>query len=112
MTMKQTLELAAFEYAENIPFGDLLTSSRQTCEDAFKAGAEWQKRQTPWISVKDKLPETDDDMYICLDTKMQPHGIGVCEYDSQIRLFIDNLKQIKHPTHWMYIPKSPKGGKE
>ena len=27
-------------------------------KDAFIAGAKWQKKQSPWISVKDELPET------------------------------------------------------
>lgn len=34
-------------------------------KDAFKAGAEWQAKQSPWISVEDRLPETEDEV-LCL----------------------------------------------
>lgn len=33
-------------------------------ERAFIAGAEWQKEQSPWISVKDRLPDNNE-MVLC-----------------------------------------------
>lgn len=54
--MKQTVEEAAREYVrENvvtIPFG-----CDEQVKGDFIAGAEWQSKQSPWISVKERLPE-------------------------------------------------------
>lgn len=56
--MKQTLEEAEKEYCEkNYPYSDL--NIRLLVENAFEAGAEWQSKQSPWISVKGRLPEED-----------------------------------------------------
>lgn len=56
--MKQTLEEAEKEYCEkNYPYSDL--NIRLLVENAFEAGAEWQSNQSPWISVKGRLPEED-----------------------------------------------------
>lgn len=33
---------------------------------AFKAGAEWQSKQSPWISVEERLPE-EDGYYVVTD---------------------------------------------
>ena len=56
--MKQTLEEAEKEYCEkNYPYSDL--NIRLLVENAFEAGAEWQSKQSLWISVKERLPEED-----------------------------------------------------
>lgn len=57
--MKQTVEEAANEYMETLP-----VKSAIKCGDiedleshiklAFKSGADWQAKQSPWISVEDK----------------------------------------------------------
>ena len=57
--MKQTLEEAAREelissYA--IVVEGELAYQRQAMLNMFKKGAEWQKKQSPWISVKDMVP--------------------------------------------------------
>lgn len=31
---------------------------------AFKKGAEWQSRQSPWISVEERLPEPDKEVLL------------------------------------------------
>lgn len=49
--MKQTVEEAAKEYAWRGDMYDL--------ETAFKAGVDWQVKQSSWISVKERLPEKD-----------------------------------------------------
>ena len=55
MDMKQTLEEAAKEYANDC------RNRQRHCEPYcivdFIAGAEWQSKQSPWISVKERLPE-------------------------------------------------------
>lgn len=56
--MKQTLEQAAIEAVEN-HYGmdyDGKIHEMYILREAFEAGAEWQRRQSPWVSVKDELP--------------------------------------------------------
>ncbi len=73
--------------------------------DAFVAGAEWQAKQSPWISVEDRLPDHNDNLYITLDTKMNPPGCGVCDFDVKNKRWIDNRFEVVYPTHWMPIPE-------
>lgn len=73
--MKQTVEEAAREYANN-EYG--LENHESICETvamsdfaiavkcAFETGAEWQAKQSPWISVEERLPE-EDGYYIVTD---------------------------------------------
>ena len=67
--------------------------------------ARLEAKQSPWISVEDRLPQSDDDLYIVLDTKMNPSGCGVCDFDTKTKVWIDNSYNIVTPTHWMSIPK-------
>lgn len=50
--MKQTLEEAKREYIEKY----VSRNEYASFGAAFEAGAEWHKKQSPWISVTDKLP--------------------------------------------------------
>lgn len=51
--MKQTVEEAAREYADrNWPNGRFNCTS----EVSFITGADWQAKQSPWISVEDAIP--------------------------------------------------------
>lgn len=64
--MKQTLESAAinelfFSYActsRNLSFEGLVYD-RNAMLNMFRKGAEWHAKQSPWISVKGRLPEED-----------------------------------------------------
>lgn len=70
MIMKQTLEEAASEYM-NIPpvkaaikCGDI-EDLESHIKVAFESGAEWQAKQSPWISVEDKAGcDTSDDCIV------------------------------------------------
>lgn len=56
--MKQTVEEAAKEAAEDCyecHYDDSL--EMRLVKEAFRRGAEWQSKQSPWISVKERLPE-------------------------------------------------------
>lgn len=56
--MKQTVEDAAKEAAEDCyecQYNDSL--EMRLVKEAFRQGAEWQSKQSPWISVKERLPE-------------------------------------------------------
>lgn len=74
-------------------------------EEAFVAGVNWQVKQSPWISVDECLPLSDDDLYIALDTKMKPPGCGVCAFNPNTKKWTDSKGCIVLPTHWMPIPK-------
>lgn len=71
--MKQTLESAAinelfFSYActsRNLSFEGFVYD-RNAMLNMFRKGAEWQARQSLWISVEERLPEKDGD-YIVTD---------------------------------------------
>ncbi|MBT9923450.1 DUF551 domain-containing protein [Bacteroides uniformis] len=69
--MKQTLEEAAIKHQNGF----------STCEDAsvlgafsngmhhqsyksFIAGADWQAKQSPWISVEERLPEEEQKVFV------------------------------------------------
>jgi hypothetical protein len=51
--MKQTLEKAAHSFAESRSSGSMFPAYYM----GFIDGAEWQSKQSPWISVKERLPE-------------------------------------------------------
>lgn len=56
--MKQTVEEAAKEAAEDCyecHYDD--GYEMRLVKEAFRQGAEWQSKQSPWISVKERLPE-------------------------------------------------------
>lgn len=73
--MKQTVEEAAYDYATNkTKFrkdvmkevdADTYVSRHADSMDDFQCGAEWQPKQSPWISVKDKAGcDTSDDCIV------------------------------------------------
>ena len=68
--MRQTVEEAAKDYAirktsfrKNVlkeVDADDYVLRKDNCREDFQAGAEWQAKQCPWISTKDKLPDDED----------------------------------------------------
>ena len=61
--MKQTVEEAAREYSSQWAWNS--QPDMWQSEKDFKAGAEWQSKQSPWISVKDKTGcDTSDDCIV------------------------------------------------
>lgn len=59
--MKQTLEQAAIEAAEDcyeMPYDENFINMK-LIKDAFELGAEWKEKQSPWISVECKYPSYD-----------------------------------------------------
>lgn len=69
--MKQTVEEAAKEYAELIvkPQEMYLSfegvySLKEDLFNSFSAGAEWQSKQSPWINVKERLPEEEQKIFV------------------------------------------------
>lgn len=63
--MKQTVEEVAREAAEDCyecHYDDSL--EMRLVKEAFRQGAEWQSKQSPWISVKERLPEENENIII------------------------------------------------
>lgn len=110
--MKQTVKEAAKEYAGRM-YGpeDKGVLYRETIND-FIAGTEWQAKQSTWVSVEERLPDNDNDLYFVLDTNLDPPACGVCDFDSNINKWVGAGGIIAHPTHWMPIPALPEGREE
>lgn len=70
--MKQTVEEAAMNFAnyesnnlDKLPFKvKTLVDYDNGLTRGFKAGADWQAKQSPWISVEERLPE-DSKLVLC-----------------------------------------------
>jgi len=74
--MKQTVEEAAREarmasaetlttYGTHTSLDDFTYLSHdEIAEAGFKSGAEWQAKQAPWISVKERLPKEGQKVFV------------------------------------------------
>lgn len=108
MIMKQTLEEAAIKHQNGF----------STCEDAsvlgafsngmhhqsyksFIAGAEWQAKQSPWISVEERLPEKNT-----VVLTRGAYGFLICQLSSlgEWETGANVNKERLGLTHWMPIP--------
>ena len=69
---RQTVEEAAHFFAESRSSGSAFPAYYQ----GFIAGAEWQAKQSPWVSIKERLP-TENDMVLC---RMVSNGAIVSGY--------------------------------
>lgn len=69
---RQTVEEAAHLFAESRSSGSAFPAYYQ----GFIAGAEWQAKQSPWISIKERLPK-ENDMVLC---RMVSNGAIVSGY--------------------------------
>lgn len=106
--MKQTLEEAAIKHQNGF----------STCEDAsvlgafsngmhhqsyksFIAGADWQAKQSPWISVKERLPEKNT-----VVLTRGAYGFLICQLSSlgEWETGANVNKERLGLTHWMPIP--------
>lgn len=70
--MGQTVEEAAHFFAESSSSGSAFPAYYQ----GFIAGAEWQAKQSPWVSVKERLPK-ENEMVLC---RMVSNGAIVSGY--------------------------------
>ena len=66
---------------------------------AFRNGAQWQAEQSPWISVKERLPETDNGQSL--------YEVIVVTGDKRflvvINTEVEHLIGLLGVTHWMEI---------
>ena len=76
---RQTVEEAAHFFAESRSSGSAFPAYYQ----GFIAGAEWQAKQSPWVSVKERFPEDYEPKIILL----KDGQIRVAHFDSGDRDF-------------------------
>lgn len=84
--MRLTVEEAAKDYAIGKTFfrknvlkevdADDYVLRKDNCREDFKAGAEWQAKQSPWVSIKERLPK-ENEMVLC---RMVSNGAIVSGY--------------------------------
>lgn len=108
--MKQTLEEAAYDYATNkTKFRkevlkevdpDNYVSRKSDCMEDFQCGAEWHAKQSPWISVEERLPETNEgqSLYEVIVVTSDRRFLVV------INTEVEHLVGLLGVTHWMPIP--------
>jgi hypothetical protein len=109
--MKQTLEEAAYDYATNkTKFRkevlkevdpDNYVSRKSDCMEDFQCGAEWHAKQSPWISVEERLPENNT-----VVLTRGAYGFLICQLSSlgEWETGANVNKERLGITHWMPIP--------
>ena len=113
--MKQTLEEAAYDYATNkTKFRkevlkevdpDNYVSRKSDCMEDFQCGAEWQAKQSPWISVEDKLPSLNQKVIVYNGKQVYISHRTEKDYAKDANSFLYGL-QTYNVVAWMPIPLS------
>lgn len=75
----------------------------------FIEGAEWQAKQSPWISVEDRLPDFKDGLVnVRCKNKNKEDGIwlyDICYIDEDTNTWGKRHHTWETITHWMPIPE-------
>ena len=108
--MKQTVEEVAREAAEDCyecHYDDSL--EMRLVKEAFRQGAEWQSKQSPWISVKERLPEPNKEVLLYDKNPIRHYVIGWLRkdkgYNKGMWALSNGWIEDKDITHWMPIDK-------
>ena len=103
------IEMAVLEYADGLyEPTDRGVLYRETQVD-FIAGVEWQAKQSPWISVKDRLPDFGINVFVRTTNKKYGLTSMYIPKDCQGNILGDKEWHGSGVfkgsiTHWMYIP--------
>ena len=101
--MKQTLEEAAIEAAEDcyeMPYDENFINMK-LIKEAVEYGAAWQAKQSPWISVKERLPEEKQRVLVVRNSGL------ICESCCNLRnksWLIYGFGYVYDVVVWMPIP--------
>lgn len=102
--MKQTVEEAAMQELHSsyaIIVDGELAYQRQGMLNMFRKGAEWMAKQSLWISVKERLPNNDENIFY---TNYLSGALGVGFYVDEKWYQAYTGEDIYGITHWMPIP--------
>lgn len=106
--MKQTVEEAAREHQTHFEICDaegtisgFINGVHKQSYESFISGAQWQSKQSPWISVKERLPEVGEHVL----TK-GAYGFLICYFSSlgEWETGANVNKERLGITHYMPIP--------
>lgn len=105
--MKQTVEEAAKKYSNDCRNRQL--HCEPYCIVDFISGAEWQSKQSPWISVKERLPEPNKEVLLYDKNSIWHYVIGWLRrdkgYNKGMWALSNGWVEDKDITHWMPIDK-------
>lgn len=104
--MRQTVEEAAHLFAESRSSGSAFPAYYQ----GFIAGAEWQAKQFPWISVKDRLPPPGEEVLLFDINSIRHLVLGWLRknkgYNKSMWALSNGHVDDEDITHWMIIPEN------
>ncbi len=109
--MKQTVEEAAKKYADRIyqPV-DRGVLHKETQKD-FIAGAKWQSEQSPWVNVKERLPD-ENEIVLCRMVSNEAIVSGYIFVSPDNYVCVSTLPDFEFEDYggyvcdmWMPIPK-------
>lgn len=105
--MKQTVEEAAKKYSNDCR--NRQCHCEPYCIVDFISGAEWQSKQSPWISVNERLPEPNKEVLLYDKNSIRHYVIGWLRrdkgYNKGMWAFSNGWIEDKDITHWMPIDK-------
>ena len=108
--MKKTLQKTAREYADSVinSFGingvpNGISDIKEMLALAFKNGAEWQSKQSPWISVKEKVGCDSSNDCIVMDSDGEVFRACFSPENKWLK-YNRGYYVIDNVTHWLPIP--------
>lgn len=113
--MGQTVEEAAKLFSNRCRIANCQSSLDYPYDDidminAFKAGAEWQAKKSPWISVKDRLPPPGEEVLLFDINSIRHLVLGWLRknkgYNKSMWALSNGHVDDEDITHWMIIPEN------
>lgn len=78
--------------------------------EGFKRGAEWQAKQSPWVSVKDRLPPPGEEVLLFDINSIRHLVLGWLRknkgYNKSMWALSNGHVDDEDITHWMIIPEN------
>lgn len=100
--MEQTLQQAAEEYAHEVYVNSSEIEEGELV-NAFIEGAEWQKKQSSWINVKEALPKVNENVLWLGDEYSEFPFVGELEENKQWITDYDISIPINDNGNWWWM---------